>query len=101
MSIHNRLGRLERDRRMCRLGSEPIRPSPSPVRLKTAADLLPLLEVQIAAVLGAPEVSTLDRARVIGFLTGIALKAFDAGNLQARLAMLEAVLKQREGNRKP
>ena len=101
MSIYNRLERLVRNRRLRRPGAEATRPVPLPVRLKTAADLLTLLEEQITAVRGATEAGALDRARVVGFLAGIALKALDAGNLEARIAMLEAVLKQRNGDGKP
>ena len=100
MSIYNRLERLVRNRRLRRPGAEATRPVPLPVRLKTAADLLTLLEEQITAVRGAPEAGALDTARVVGFLAGIALKAMDAGNLEARIAMLEAVLKQRNGDGK-
>ena len=100
MSIYNRLERLVRNRRLRRPGAEATRPVPLPVRLKTAADLLTLLEEQITAARGDQEASALERARVVGFLSGIALKAIEAGNLQARLAMLESVLKLRNGEDK-
>jgi hypothetical protein len=41
------------------------------------------------------------RARTIGYLAGVALRALEAGNLAARVEMLEAVLKQRNGGAKP
>jgi hypothetical protein len=74
---------------------------PLPFRLKTAADVLDLLEEQIEAVRGEAEAGTLERARTIGYLAGIALKAIDAGNLAARVEMLESVLKQRNGEKLP
>jgi hypothetical protein len=46
------------------------------------------------------DAGTPEKARTIGYLSGIALKAIDAGNLAARVEMLEAVLKQRNGNSK-
>jgi hypothetical protein len=62
--------------------------------------LLTLLEEQIAAVRGGPEAGALERARVVAVLAGVALKAIDASNLEARVAMLEAVLKQRNAGDK-
>jgi hypothetical protein len=69
--------------------------------MKTAADVVALLQEQVEAVRGEPEAGTLEKARTIGYLAGIALKAIEAGNLAARIEMLEAVLKQRNGDHKP
>jgi hypothetical protein len=74
-------------------------PIPLPFRLQTAADVLKLLEEQVAAVRAEPEAGALEKARAIGYLAGISLKAIEAGNLAARLEMLETVLKQRNGDR--
>jgi hypothetical protein len=76
-------------------------PVPLPFRLKTAADVLRLLEEQVEAVRAEQEAGTLEKARTIGYLAGVALKAIEAGNLAARIEMLEAVLKQRNGDGKP
>jgi hypothetical protein len=76
-------------------------PLPLPFRLKTAADVLQLLEEQVEAVRGEQEAGTLEKARTIGYLAGVALKAIEAGHLAARIEMLEMVLKQRNGNGKP
>jgi hypothetical protein len=70
---------------------------PLPFRLKTAANVLALLEEQVEAVRAEQEAGTLEKARVVGYLAGIALKAIEAGNLAGRIEMLEAVLKQRNG----
>ena len=75
-------------------------PIPLPFRLKTAADVLQLLEEQVEAVRDEPEAGTLEKARAIGYLAGVALKAIEAGNLAARIEMLETVLKQRNGDGK-
>ena len=40
-------------------------------------------------------VGTVERARTIGFLAGVALRAIEAGNLAVRLEALECVLKAR------
>jgi hypothetical protein len=95
ISIYQRLYRLAHDRRLRRPDLDDVRPVLLPLRVKTAADLLTLLEEQITAVRADPEAGALERARALGFLTGIALKAMEAGNLQARVDMLETVLKQR------
>jgi hypothetical protein len=63
--------------------------------------VLDLLEEQIEAVRGEQEAGVLERARTIGYLAGIALKAIDAGNLAARIEMLENVLKQRGAENLP
>ena len=68
---------------------------PIPFRLKTAADVLALLGEQVAAVRDDPEVGTLDRARCIGYLAAVTLKAIEAGDLAARLEAVESVLKAR------
>ena len=75
-------------------------PIPLPFRLQTAADVLDLLEEQVEAVRGEQEAGTLEKARVVAYLAGIALKAIEAGNLAARIEGLEAVLKQRNGEGK-
>ena len=68
---------------------------PLPFCLKTAADVLKLLEEQVAAVRGEPNAGTLEKARCVGYLAGVALKAIEAGDLAARLEAVEAVLKAR------
>src|SRR5436190_164755 len=75
-------------------------PVPLPFRLQTAADVIDLLQEQIEAVRAEAEAKTTEKARTIGYLAGIALKAIEAGNLAARLEALEAVLKQRNGEAK-
>jgi hypothetical protein len=75
-------------------------PVPLPFRLKTAADVLRLLEEQVEAVRAEREAGALEKARTIGYLAGVSLKAIEAGNLAARIEMLETVLKQRNGDGK-
>ena len=70
-------------------------PVPLPFRLQTAADVLALLEEQVQAVRAEQAAGTLEKARAIGYLAGITLKAIEAGNLAARIEMLEMVLKKR------
>jgi len=68
---------------------------PMPFRLKTAHDVLALLAEQVQAVRDEQDAGTLEKARTIGYLAAIALKAIETGDLAARLEALEAVLKQR------
>jgi hypothetical protein len=70
-------------------------------RLQTAQDVIDLLQEQVEAVRGEKKAGTLEKARTIGYLAGIALKAIEAGNMAARVEMLEAVLKHRNGKGKP
>jgi hypothetical protein len=76
-------------------------PVPLPFRLQTAADVLALLAEQVEAVRAEQGAGALEKARVVGYLAGVALKAIEAGNLAARIEALEAVLKQRNGEGKP
>jgi hypothetical protein len=71
---------------------------PLPFRLKTAADVLALLEEQVGAVRGDDTLTTVERARTVGYLAGVALKAIEAGDLAARVEAVEAVLKGRRAS---
>lgn len=68
---------------------------PEPFQLRKPGDVLQLLEWQIAAVARDTRSSTVERARTIGYLASLSLKAIDADSLAARLEALEAVLKLR------
>jgi hypothetical protein len=93
--------KYQRDcRRLRRAGDVYTTPCTSRVpldfRLKTAADVLALLEEQVAAVRNDADSGPLEKARVVGYLADISLRAIEAGNLAARLEALEAVLKTRK-----
>ena len=68
---------------------------PIPFRLKTAADVLALLEEQVGAARADESLATVERARTIGYLAGVSLKAIETGDLAARLEAVEATLKGR------
>jgi hypothetical protein len=74
---------------------------PPPRRLQTVHDVIDLLQEQLEAVRADVEASTLEKARLIGQLASIALKAIETGNLATRLEALEAILKQRHGKAEP
>ncbi len=69
---------------------------PLPFRLKTAQDVLALLEEQVNAVREEPEAGTLEKARAVGYLAGIALKAVEVADLSGRVEALEQVLRRRK-----
>jgi hypothetical protein len=69
---------------------------PLPFRLQTAADVLGLLGEEIAAVRADSEAGTLEKARVVGYLSGVALRAIEVADVTARVEALEAVLKRRQ-----
>jgi hypothetical protein len=70
---------------------------PVAFRLRTAADVLALLEEQVAAARADATAGALEKARTLGYLATVSLKAIEAGNLAARIEMLESVLKLRNG----
>jgi hypothetical protein len=69
--------------------------------LQTAQDVIDLLQEQVEAVRAESEAGTLEKARTVGYLAGIALRAIEVGNLAGRLESLEAALKLRSGEHKP
>lgn len=73
-----------------------VPPAPLPFRLKTAADVVALIEEQVGAVRAEPLATTLEKARAIGFLAGVALRAIETGDLAARLEIIEAEMQQRK-----
>jgi hypothetical protein len=68
---------------------------PAPFRLRVAQDLVGLLEEQIDAVRGDPAAGTLEKARCVGSLVNVALRALEQRDLTARIEALELVLKGR------
>lgn len=89
----------QREYRRLRRAGESTTPKlvalPPTFRLKTAADVLALLSEQIVTVRSDDESTALERARVIGYLGSVALKAIEAGDLAARLEAVEMALKLR------
>jgi hypothetical protein len=87
-------------RRTRRAGDECTTPCttrlPLEFRLRTASDVLDLLEEQVDAVVKDADSTALEKARCIGFLCGVTLRAIETGDLAARLESVEAVLKARK-----
>jgi hypothetical protein len=72
-----------------------------PRPLQTAQDVIDLLQEQVDAIRAEPWSTTIDKARAIGYLAGVARKAIEAGTMAERIELLEAVLKQRKAGQKP
>jgi hypothetical protein len=70
----------------------------TPTVLDSPADVLALLEEQVNAVRADPMTDPSERARTLGMLAGLALRAMDSRDLQARLEAVERVLKLRKAN---
>ena len=66
--------------------------TPLPYRVKTAEEILALLAESIGEVRAEREIGTLERARTIGYLCGIALRAVETFNVEARLEAVESIL---------
>jgi hypothetical protein len=64
-------------------------------RLRTAQDVLAVIESQIEAVLDDSEVGTAERARTTATLCGVALRAIEQADLAARVGALERALEGR------
>jgi len=71
---------------------------PTAVRIKTAEDVLTLLGTTINEVRGT-EADALAKARCIGYLAGVTLKAIEITNVEARLVDVEEMLRQGGGKR--
>ena len=89
--IKQRLRRIESFLKIC---DPQVRTQPRP--LKTAQDVLDLLEEQVGAVRAAPWADPIDKARAIASLAGVARRVMEASILAARIEMLETVLAQRK-----
>jgi hypothetical protein len=86
-----------RTRRAGDSSSTPVHPAVSvEFRLETAGDVIALIENQVQAVIDDPDAGALERARCVGYLASVSLKAIECGNLAARLEALETVLKSRK-----
>lgn len=93
MALPARLDRLDR-----RLALSPADGTAAPVSLSTPADVLALLERAAGEACADTAADPLDRARALGMLASVALKALEARDLAARLEALERHLKGRVTN---
>ena len=82
------------DKRQSR-AAEPCPTLPVEFRAQTAADVLALLNEQLDTLRQDASLGSVERAKAVGYLAGIALRAIDAGDVAARLEALESILKTR------
>ena len=66
---------------------------PLPFRLQTARDALALIEEQIGLVRNDTEAGTLEKARRVGYLAGVGLKAVEVVDAVGRVEALEGYIK--------
>ena len=74
--------------------------APPPRPLACPADVVDLLAEQAEAVRRDPHADPLDRARTLGFVGALALRAMEAAEGRARLEALERALKLRTDQHK-
>ncbi len=86
--------------RQRRAGFEPVvKPGcqtlvPAEVRVQTASDILNILSEQVASLRTDQGVKSTEKARTIGYLCAIALKAVQTATMEERLAALEEMLRE-------
>lgn len=62
------------------------------VRIETARDYLDVINAMIDEVRNAPDATIVERARAIGYLIGVGLKALEMGSFEDRLTKIETAL---------
>jgi hypothetical protein len=91
-TYHREYKRLKRAGESTTPGQTPV---PAEFRLKTAQDVLNLIAEQIELVRSTEQAGVLEKARCIGYLSVIALKAIETGDLSVRLEAIERAMKVR------
>lgn len=75
----------------------PVRPvPPEPLPLGAPADVLAVIEEQVNEVRADVLADPAEKARTLGILSSVALRAIEAKDLAARLEAVERVLKLRK-----
>lgn len=94
MNLPKRVEKLEqRATELVRVRAVPI---PPPVPLDVPTDVLALIAEQVNGVRADAEADSLERARTLGMLAGLAIRTMEARDLDARLEAVERVLKLRQ-----
>ena len=84
-------------KRVEKLEAMPMRlVAPEPMAIDGPADVVAVLEEQINAVRVDPFADPSEKARTLGMLSSVALRAMEAKDLAARLEAVERVLKLRK-----
>src|SRR5687768_17321865 len=90
MNIVRRVQTLERRAALTRTA-----PPPPPLPVNSPADLVRVLAEQVNAVRADVKAGPVERARTVGMLAAVALRAIEAGETQARLDAVERALRIR------
>lgn len=69
---------------------------PPEFRLQTANDVLALIGEQVEIVRADEQAGKLEKARCVGYLATIALRAIETGDLATRLEAIERAMRQRK-----
>jgi hypothetical protein len=69
---------------------------PEPVPLDTPADVVAVIAEQVNVVRADPFADPTEKARTLGMLSSVALRAMEAKDMAARLEAVERVLKLRK-----
>ena len=72
---------------------------PPPRPLQKVRDVIDLLEEQAQAIRSDPWSSTVEKARALAYLAGVARRTMETGVIADRMEILETILRQRKGNR--
>lgn len=91
-SVREAVRRHRQARRGRKPESKPALPELETLRFETARDVVLLLSGQVSAVLAEEELRTAERARVVGYLAGVLLRAVEIGDLAERLGAVENIL---------
>jgi hypothetical protein len=67
--------------------------------LKTVQDVLDLLQEQAEAIRADPWSGTIEKARALTYLAGVARRTMETGIIADRMEILETILQQRKGKR--
>jgi hypothetical protein len=67
-------------------------PALEELRFRTAQDVVRLLNTEVEAVRGDAGLDTVNRARTVGYLAGLLLRAIETGDVEERIRALEAKL---------
>ena len=93
MNLPTRISRLEAQAVEKALALKAIPCARSPIR--TPADVVELLAAEVEAVRRDARIDPVEKARTIGLLAAVALRAMDAAASEGRLEAIERVLKLR------
>jgi hypothetical protein len=91
--------RLQRIESLLHLYDGHVRSQLAARPLKTVQDVLDLLQEQAEAIRADPWSGTIEKARALTYLAGVARRTMETGIIADRMEILETILQQRKGKR--